>query len=179
MPLRTCASRAAAAALLSALCGCLSGPPLHPPATTSPQMRPEVFFAGSTRGDGQLTERGRDPRRFKVEGHGRTEPDGSFRLDQTVTFADGEVRTRTWRLRRVDETTYTGSVSDAAGEVTGDVEGNVFHVHYLLRRPAVTMEQRLYLQRDGCSVINFADVSVAGVAWARLGERIVRLDCAK
>ncbi|MDB5903164.1 MAG: hypothetical protein JWM26_2042 [Betaproteobacteria bacterium] len=179
MPSRTCASRAAAVSLLLALGGCLAGPPLHPSATTSPQMRPEVFFAGSTRGDGQLTERGRDPRPFKVAGEGRAEPDGSFRLDQTVTFADGEVRTRTWRLRRVDDTTYTGSVSDAAGEVTGDVDGNVFHVRYLMRKPAVYMEQWLYLQRDGCSVINFADVSVVGVAWARLGERIVRLDCAK
>jgi hypothetical protein len=172
----SCARRAAAAAPLLSLWGCLTGPPLHPPAGDSPEMRPEVFFSGRTQGDGQLTERGREPRPFKVAGEGRAEPDGSFRLDQTVTFADGEVRTRTWHLRRVDETTYAGSLSDAAGTVAGDVKGNVFHVRYLLRQPSVYVEQWLYLQRDGRSVINFSDVTVLGVPWTRIGERIVRVD---
>jgi hypothetical protein len=37
------------------------------------------------------------------------------------------------------------------------------------------MDQRLYLQPDGRSAINFATVTVAGVPWARLAEQIVRI----
>lgn len=168
--------RLVSAALLPALSGCLSAPPLHPPASGRPELRPEVFFAGRTRGSGELEERGRAPRAMSVEGFGRVESDGTFRLDQTVTFADGEVRTRTWLMRRVDAHAYTATLSDAAGEVAAETKGNVFHVRYLMRAPAVFMEQWLHLQPDGRSVINFATITVAGVPWARLAEQINRVD---
>ena len=165
----------AAAVLLLSLVGCLSAPPLPPPVSDKPEMRPEVFFAGRTRGSGELEVRGRSARAFRVEGTGRSEADGSFRLDQTVTYADGALEKRTWTLRAVDAHTYTGVLSDASGEVTAEAEGNVFHLRYLVRKPAVYMEQSLYLQPDGRSVINFATITVAGVPWARLAEQIVRV----
>ncbi len=156
--------------------GCLSAPPLHPAVSGHPELRPEVFFAGRTHGAGELEARGRALRPMRVEGFGRSEADGSFRLDQTVKFADGTVETRTWLMRRVDSHAYTATLSDAAGEVAAEANGNVFHVRYLLRRPAVYMEQWLYLQPDGRSVINFATVTVAGVPVARLSEQIMRAE---
>lgn len=163
------------AVLLFSLTGCLSAPPLPPASLDKPEMRPEVFFAGRTRGSGELELRGRGARAFQVEGFGRAEADGSFRLDQTVTYADGDIEKRTWILRPAEDNTYTGTLSDAAGEVAGETRGNVFHLRYLLRQPAVHMEQSLYLQPDGRSAINFATVTVAGMAWARLAEQIVRV----
>lgn len=101
--------RFAVAAVLLSLSGCLSAPPLHPGASDRPELRPEVFFAGRTNGTGELEARGRAPRSMRVEGFGRSEVDGTFRLDQTVTFADGAVETRTWLMRRVDSHAYTAS----------------------------------------------------------------------
>jgi hypothetical protein len=111
-----------------------------------------------------------------VEGSGRAEPDGTFRLEQTVKFSDGDMETRTWVMRRAAANTYTAILSDAAGEVSAETNGNLFHVRYLVRQPAMYMEQWLYLQPDGRSVINFATITVAGVPWARLAEQIVRVD---
>ncbi len=168
--------RFALAAVLLSLAGCLSEAPLHPGASDRPELRPEVFFAGRTHGTGELETRGRAPRPMRVEGFGCSEVDGTFRLDQTVKFADGAVKTRTWLMRRVDSHAYTATLSDAAGEVAAEANGNVFHVRYLLRRPAVYMEQWLYLQPDGRTVINFATVTVAGIPLARLSEQIIRAE---
>jgi hypothetical protein len=168
--------RAVAIALPLLLGGCLSAAPLHPAGSEKPELRPEVFFAGRTRGTGELEVRGRGARDFQVEGSGHAEPDGTFRLEQTVKFSDGDMETRTWVMRRLDANTYTATVSDAAGEVSAETNGNLFHVRYLVRKPALYMEQWLYLQPDGRSVINFATITVAGVPWARLAEQIVRVD---
>jgi len=164
----------AAVALLMALSGCLSSAPPQPFESASPAMRPEVFFRGRTEGQGELTLRGRAPRSLRVVGEGRQEPDGSFRLDQTVTFGDGEIERRTWHIRANGARTYTGTLSDADGDMKGEVEGNVFHLRYRLRRPAVYVEQRLYLQSDGRTVLNLGEVTILGIPWARLEERIVR-----
>jgi len=164
----------AAAALLGALSGCLSAPPLPPEARDKPELRPELFFAGRTHGTGELEVRGRDARAFTVESSGRAQSDGSFQVDQTITYADGPVEIRTWTVRRTAGNTYQGTISGAAGEVTAETRGSVLHLRYLVRKPAVYMEQRLYLQPDGRSVINFATITVAGVPWARLAEQITR-----
>lgn len=168
------ALRIAVLSLIGALGGCLPHLPAEEPASPTPQMRPEHFFAGRSDGRGQLTLRGRAPRAFRVTSSGTSEPDGSFRLEQTVAFEDGEVARRTWRIRALDARTYTGTLSDAAGEMRGTVEGNVFHLRYLVRQPAIYMEQWLYLQGDRRTVENRAEVTILGVPWARLEERIVR-----
>src|SRR5690349_17672065 len=78
--------------------GCLPRLPARETAV-SPQMRPEIFFAGRSEGRGRLALRGREPRAFRVTSTGTSAPDGSFRLEQTVAFDDGEVNRRTWRIR--------------------------------------------------------------------------------
>lgn len=163
-----------AVALSIVLTGCLPSASLEPPTTALPAMRPEVFFAGRTEGRGELTLRGGSPRSLQVASEGRQDPDGTFRLDQTITFGDGTIERRTWHLRAIDSRTYSGTLSDAAGDMRGEVEGNVFRLRYLLRQPAVYVQQRLYLQSDERTVINLGEVTVLGMPWARLEERIVR-----
>ncbi len=77
-------------------------------------------------------------------------------------------------MRAIDERTYTGTLSDADGDMTGEVEGNLFHLRYRIRQPAVYMEQWLYLQSDGRTVLNTGEATLLGIPWARLEERIVR-----
>lgn len=155
---------------------CLTAGPRRPDAQGSPTLRPEAFFAGHTRGEGTVARRGQSPQALRVDGEGRREADGSFRLDQTLTIGDAPPETRTWRLRRVDERHYTATLSDARGPVVAEVDGNRFHLRYEIRRPDVVMEQWLYLQPDGRTVRNIATVSVLGVAWVRLAENITRTE---
>ena len=81
-------------------------------------------------------------------------------------------------MRRVSAGRFTATLSDAKGEVTAESSGNLFHLRYLLRQPAMYMEQWLYLKPDGQSAENLAQVTVMGVPWARLTETITRVDAA-
>lgn len=168
--------RVAIALMPLVLSGCLDAFPRPEQPAAQPELLPDVFFAGRTRGEGTLTMRFRAPRTLRVEGLGQRDPDGTFRLDQTVTFDDGTVDTRTWHMRRTAANQYRATLSDAAGEVTAETSGNALHLHYLLRQPAVYMDQWLYLQPDGRTVLNRATVTVLGIPWARLAETITRSD---
>ncbi len=163
---------------MAGLVGCLGLPPFssHPVTAESPSLGFEVFFAGHTHGTGILDLLTGRRQSLQVEGHGHLEADGSFRLDQVVTYEDGAVEKRTWRLVKRDPGTYTGRLTDADGPVSADVTGNRFHLRYLLRKPAVYMEQYLYLQPDGRTLLNLATVTVIGIPWARLTEQITRVD---
>ena len=168
------AHRAALTVLLLAATSCLARNPAPPAQAPAPLFDPTVFFAGRTHGEGTLHVRVGSTRALQVEGIGRSAADGSFTLDQTVTYADGVVETRSWRMRRLDAGHYAATLSDARGAVQAEVRGNVFHLRYLIRQPAVYMEQWLYLAADGQSVANQAQVTVLGVPWARLAETITR-----
>ena len=161
-----------------ALCllGCLSVKPMTGFASQTPQLAPEVFFAGSAHSWGVLeTRSGAPSKTFHVESEGHGEPDGSFRLDQTVTFDGEPSRARSWSLRRIGPHAYTASLTDAAGEVSGEAYGPLFHLRYAMKSPlGGVMEQWMYLQADGRTVLNEATIRVAGLTVARLSERISR-----
>ena len=143
-----------------------------PQLSPQPKFRPEVFFLGATRGQGTLVTRGKPAARYTVENHGSIESDSLFRLDQRVTFADGTVEFRTWQIRRLDEHRYSAKLSHAAGDVSAETNGNLFHLRYLVRRPGIYMEQWLYLQPDG-TVLNIGRVKILGFLLAQLSETIV------
>ena len=136
---------------------------------------PTQFFAGRTHGEGTLDFRFGAGRRLRVDGFGRTEAAGRFRLDQTITFSDSSVESRAWYMQRVDAAHFTATLSDAQGEVHAETKGTRVHLRYLLRHPAVYMEQWLSLNADGRTVDNQAQVTVFGVPWVRLSETITRI----
>jgi hypothetical protein len=142
-----------------------------------PEMRPERFFLGETRSSGVLEAPSGAPlRRFQVEGHGSPLPDGGVRLQQTVRMDGQAPTTRTWELHANGAHGYGGSLTDASGAVAGEAYGELFHLRYPLRGlPFGRMEQWLYLQPDGRTVMNIAVASVAGVPVRRLSERISRV----
>lgn len=131
-----------------------------------------MFFSGATRGEGTLAVLGKRPERFSVQSRGTVESPDLFRLDQTVTFASGAVQSRTWEIRRLNADRYSAQLSDAAGPVSAETSGNLFHLRYLLHRPAIYMEQWLYLQPDGSTVLNIGQVKIFGIVLARLSETI-------
>jgi len=148
----------------------------HPVTAENPMLRFEVFFAGHTRGRGTLELLTGRRLSLQVAGHGYIQADGSFRLDQVVTDEEGMVERRTWRLVKRGQRTYTGTLSNADGLVVAEVSGNRFHLRYLVRQPAVYMEQYLYLQPDGRTILNLATITVIGQPWARLTEEITRVE---
>lgn len=154
---------------------CLPSPAARPDVTTTPAFDPVAVFAGHTHGDGVLEQRFGKGRHLSVEGNGYRSADGTFQLDQTITYDDSTKETRRWVLRRRDATSWTATLSDAKGEVAAETNGNLFHLRYQIRSPKVYMEQWLYLQPDGRSVLNLAQVTVLGVPYARLSETITRV----
>ena len=142
----------------------------------APFMRPERFFLGETRSQGVLeAASGAPSQRFTVAGRGRLLPDGSLVLDQHIAFEGEPARDRSWRLRPTGPHTYAGSLTDASGPVEAQAYGDLFHLRYPLKGvPFGAMEQWLYLQADGETVVNEAVVRIGGVTVRRLSERISR-----
>ena len=161
--------------LCLALTGCLS--PLQPDqfAAETPEMRPDLFFLGSTRSTGILENRNGAPsERFRVEGVGTLLPDGRLQLDQTVAFEQQPVTTRRWLLTATGPNHYRASLTGASGPVEAEAYGNLFHLRYPMEHPfGGRMEQWLYLQPDGHTLVNEATVTLFGlVVVAHLSERI-------
>ena len=172
--MKTIMSVIAGGTAVIAFTACVSASPFHTAAMTTPEFRPEQFFDGTTHGEGTLVQRFKADRKVSVEGRGTKQPDGSFRLDQSVTYADGSKEERSWTMKRTGAHSYSATLSDASGLMKGETSGNVFRLRYLLRHPAVYMNQELFLQPDGKTVLNIATVTVLGVTWARLSETITR-----
>lgn len=139
-----------------------------------PIFRPEAFFATTATGQGVIQSAGGKPaRQIRVESRGSVLADGRFRLDQTI-HEGAKVSQRHWIMTRVDDHRYVATLSDADGPVRAEVYGNLFHLRYLLKKPFVTMEQWLYLQSDGKTVLNEGTIRMPGRTIARLSEIIVR-----
>ena len=94
-----------------------------------------------------------------------------------MTFKGGPPQHRTWVMRPTGPHGYRASLTDASGEVVGEAYGDLFQLSYAYKRIA-PMEQWLYLQPDGRTVLNEATMSAAGVVVARFSERITRDDAA-
>ncbi len=142
---------------------------------TVPDFDPTRFFAGCTRGEGQLKVVLHARRPVNVRGFGHSEPDGTFVLDQSVTNGTDAPKLRQWRLRRVAPDRYTGTLSDARGPVTGETIGDRLHLAFTGRN-GVHIEQWLTLAEDGRSAINTLTATRLGMTLGRLEERIVRSD---
>ena len=154
--------------------GCLPSLAARPDVAPTPAFDPVVFFGGHTHGEGALEGRFGKRRHLTVEGNGHQDADGTFQLDQAITYDDSTTDTRRWVLKRRSATSWTATLSDAQGEVTAETNGNLLHLRYQIRSPRVFMEQWLYLQPDGRSVLNLAEVSVLGVPYAHLSETITK-----
>ena len=171
-------ARPALAVALLVLGGCLTAHPRVPDRSGRPAaaFAPDDFFDGWTRGLGVLSVRLRSPELLCVVGRGRAQPDGTFRLDQTVTYPDGRTTGRTWTLGRASPTVWTGTLTDADGTVTAEATGDELAIRYRMGSPGVTMRQRLVLQPDGRTALNLSTVRVLGVPVARLVEHIQKTD---
>ena len=169
-------SRRSSRALLVPLLGlllCLGA--CAAPATSAaigPTFGPVRAFAGRSHGNGTLSVVFQSPRPFHVESRGFARPDGTFRLDQTVTFAGEPPRKRYWLLKKTSSANYAGTLSDAAGPVRGTGEGAQLRLVYALPGN-LTMHQTLTLEPGG-NIDNVGRITFLGVQVGYLHETIER-----
>lgn len=147
-----------------------------PAATIAPGFRPDLFFAGRTRGRGTVTTvTSSRPRVLEVESEGRIEAGGAMVLDQAIRI-DGKPSRRSFRIRQAADGTWQGTMTDAAGPVEASVVGDTLRLSYRMKRAGMRMNQTLTLQPGGRTVLNRARVTMLGVPVARIAETIEKLD---
>ena len=105
-----------------------------------------------------------------VHGTGYVEND-TLVLEQTVEEGEKPAKRRSWRIRRDAYGHYSGSLTDAIGPITGDVEGNRLHLAFRMKGGLPT-EQWLTLAADGRSAHNILVVTKEGLRVAVLDEDI-------
>ena len=163
----------AALALLAGLSGCVSAERLPPARADAPALDALAFFNGQSRGEGTLKISLRRPRAVTVASVGRWGSGGNLSLDQTVTLAGQPATQRQWKLRRDGPSGVAGSLSDAAGPVTGRIEGNRLHLRFNMKG-GLRADQWLALQPGGQMLHNVMIVRKFGLPVARLDEVIMR-----
>lgn len=143
-----------------------------------PQPTPsalERFFAGRTEGSGSVRIMLSGTSAVRTQGRGRILPDGSLHLDHIVNQEGEPERRRTWRMRRSGPGRYTGTISDARGPVTGEVQGNRLHVTYRTSE-GYAVDQWITFNGDGRTASNQMTFRRMGVRVATLQETIRRVD---
>lgn len=136
------------------------------------QLTPQAAFDGASVGNGTLKLLFGAERPYHVESSGKRLAGGTFRLDQTVRFQGKPPTRRHWMVSTVRPGTYTGTLSDADGGVTGHTEGSRLVLRYRLKGPLV-MHQTLELKPDG-TIDNVGRITLLGIPVGHLRETILK-----
>jgi len=91
---------------------------------------PEYFFVGRTESTGSVSIALSGRHAVRDRANGRIERGNILVLEQVVEEQGKPARNRTWRLMRTPDNRIVGTISDARGPVTGDVNGNIIHLRY-------------------------------------------------
>ena len=165
--------------LAAAISGC-AGPQVSEFAGVKPAFHPEQFFSGRAVAWGVLEDGSGDPtRRFTSVDVGTLSGD-TVTIAQTISYSDGTSQSRSWKLRRIDDSHYEGTADDIVGVAEGEAAGNALHLEYdLALSPTnplthVHLNQWLYLQEGGESMISRTTISKLGIVVARSAEYVHR-----
>ncbi|MEO8809073.1 MAG: DUF3833 family protein [Rhodanobacter sp.] len=142
-------------------------------AATPRDFTPQNGFGGVSEGNGTLKLFFGKPRPYHVISRGTEQGDGTFRLEQTVTFQGKPSRDRVWMLVTTSPGHYAGTLSDAPGRVKGVTSGSHLSLHYRVKGPLV-MHQELELMPDGRTIDNAGVITFIGIPVGHLRETITR-----
>ncbi|MGB5483709.1 DUF3833 family protein [Parasphingorhabdus sp.] len=160
--------------LVQSLAGCASFPVPQTLASSSPVFDPLIFFSGRTEGRGNLKKILSSPIPVIVHGHGIMDDGGALVLNQEVLEGQKPPRKRSWRIHRLGDHSYGGSLSDASGPVKISVEGNRMHISFTMDG-GFPVDQYIFLAADGQSAKNIMLVRKLGIRVAVLDEEIVKI----
>jgi len=134
---------------------------------------PKHGFSGSSTGKGTLKMLLGKTLQFQVESQGTEQRDGTFRLEQRITFRGEPPRDRVWILSTVAPNRYSARLSDAAGPVAGSTSGTHLSLQYRVKGPLV-MSQELELLPGGKTISNVGTITLLGIPVGHLHETITR-----
>ncbi len=163
------------ALLVLVLCISVAGVSAQAKEELSLEFTPQNGFSGHSDGEGNLRLFFGKRRVFHVESHGYDQADGTFRLDQTVTFEGQPSQKRFWILKTNGQNHFTGTLSDAAGTVTGFTHGSRLRLKYRVKGPLI-MHQTLELMPGGKTIDNVGKITLLGITVGHLHETITRKD---
>ena len=146
----------------------------QPPVAAVPQFDVFAFFDGRLEGRGRLAKIASATVPIEVDSTGRIQG-GRLHLFQTIREGDKRPRTREWIIRQVAPGRYTGTLTDAEGEVRGEAAGNRLRLRFTMHG-GLPVEQWLTLSPDGRRAYNVLTVRKFGVPVARVAEDIRKRD---
>lgn len=155
------------------LAACVGAPSVAVP-TPRPAFDALAFFSGHTLGTGRLRKLFSATEQTDVHGSSRVE-NGTLVLDQVVAEGDKPARHRTWRIHADGPGHYTGTLTDAVGQIVGESDGNRLHLAFAMKGGLPT-DQWLSLAADGRSAHNIMVVKKFGLRVAVLDEDIRKTD---
>jgi hypothetical protein len=138
----------------------------------APRFDPLLFFNGLSRGEGRLKVAMRARQLVNVRSSGERRGN-TLVVEQRIEEEGKPARERTWEIREVSPGRYSGTLSDAAGPVTGETRGNRLHLSFKMKG-GLKADQWLTLAPDGQSAHNILKVRKLGVVVATLDETIRR-----
>jgi hypothetical protein len=144
-------------------------------AATERTFDPEAFFVGSTEGHGTLKKTMSARQTTHVTGTGKKRADGQLVIDQVVKIQGEPTKTRQWLLRETKPGSYSGTISDAKGNVTAWVDGSKLHIKYTMKEGNMSVSQVLTMAQDGKSVQNSMKIRRFGIVFATIDETIRKL----
>ena len=138
-----------------------------------PRLIIENYLSGHVKAWGILQNRsGKVTRQFSANLNGAW--DGKqLILDEKFNWSDGEVQTRQWKIKKIDNHNYEGTAGDVVGNAKGYSYGPAFKFEYVLLVPIkgkeikITFDDWIFLQDDKVA-INRATMTKFGIKFAEL-----------
>jgi hypothetical protein len=155
----------------------LAAPAAPPPAVpAAPPSALERFFVGRTESVGTVAMVLSGSHKVRDRTVGRLDSSGALLLDEVVEEEGKPVRRRSWRLVRGAGGRISGTISDAAGPVSGELRGNVLHLAYRSVEGGAQVEQWITLDPSGRTASNRMVFRKFGFKVATLQGVVRRLD---
>ncbi len=145
-----------------------------------PILDPAAFFTGYASSSGVMENRGGAPmKRVTTTTFGHWEG-ATLHLEQDIVLGDAKPQHRSWRIRKLDTHHFVATANDMLGTASGEAYVNIFHWSFTLALSPgnplanVQMNQWMYLQPDGRTLVNHSTIRKFGLVVAQVSEQFRR-----
>ena len=144
-----------------------------------PRLIIEDYMSGNVKAWGILQNRsGKVTRQFSADLNGKWDGEQLI-LDEKFNWTDGEVQTRQWKIKKIDNHNYEGTAGDVVGVAKGYSYGPAFKFEYVLLVPVkgreikITFDDWIFMQ-DEKVAINRAKMTKFGIKVAELTVMFIK-----